>query len=407
MAQQTIQPETQRITLDEPQSGLDMFDILLIFARRKWMLLGFIIAGALALFLWTLTQPKLYEADAIILPPQEQQSGSSLMGQLSVLTGLAGGASALKSPSDLYVGLLGSRNIREHIVTEFGLDKIYGLKKVKDAQGLLGSRTKISSDKAGLITVKVRDKDAKRSAELANAYANGLFDLNSRLAVTQASQRRVFFDQQLEEEKNHLADAEVALKETEEKTGMIQLNGQTSIVVSQIAQLRANISSHEVQLAALRASSTDDNPQVIQVQSELDGLRTQLRQMEGKAGMKDDNDLGLSSAEVPGVGLDYIRKERDVTYHQTLFELLARQLEAARIDEAKAAPIVQLLDKAEVPDFTTYPKTKLLTALGAVLGLMLGGSFIVLLYLYDAADEDPLLHKKMWAVKAALRGRGW
>ena len=405
MAQQTIQPEIQSVTLDEPRSGLDLFDVLLIFARRKWLLLGFIVAGALAMFLWTLTEPKLFEADATILPPQEQQSSSALMGQLSILSGLGGGG--VKSPSDLYIGLLGSRNIREHIAQEFGLDKIYGLKRLRDAQGLLGARTKIAADKAGLITVRVRDKDARRSAELANAYANGLFDLNSRLAITQASQRRLFFDQQLEAEKNRLADAEVALKELEEKTGVIQLGGQTSLVVSQIAQLRANISSHEIQLSALRTSATDDNPDVIRVRTELAGLQEQLRQMEGKAGIKNDNDLGISSAQVPGIGLDYVRKERDVTYHQTLFELLARQLEAARIDEAKAAPIVQLLDKAEVPDRITYPKTKMFTILGAVLGFMAGMCWVVLLYMYGAADEDPLLHKKMWAVKAALRGRGW
>ena len=396
------------MTLDDPQSGLDLFDIVIIFARRKWLLLGFTVVGALSMFIWTLTQPNLYEADAMILPPQEQQSSSALMGQLSLLTGLGGGGGGVKSPSDLYVGLLGSRNIREHIVDEFNLVKVYKMKKTFQAQGILGARTKVSADpKNGLITVKVRDENAQRATDLANAYANGLFDLNSRLAITQASQRRVFFDQQLEAEKNHLADAEVALKETEEKTGLIQLTGQTSIVVSQIAQLRANISSHQVQLAALRASSTEDNPDVIRVESELAGLREQLRQMEGKAGITKTNDLGFSSSQVPGVSLEYIRKQRDVTYHQTLFELLARQLEAARIDEAKAAPIVQLLDKAELPDRTTYPKTKLFTILGAVLGFILGSICCVLLYLYSYADEDPVLHKKMWAMKAALRGRGW
>jgi uncharacterized protein involved in exopolysaccharide biosynthesis len=406
MAQQAIEPEIQTLTIEEPRRGLDFFDVAIIFARRKWMLLGFIVAGALVFFLWSLGQPRLYEADAVIMPPQEQQSSSALMGQLSMLTGMGGGA-GMKTPSDLYVSLLGSRNVREHIAQEYHLDKAYHAKDARGAAGVLAGRSKISADKAGLITIKVRDKDAKQAAALANAYANALFELNSTLAITQASQRRLFFDQQLALEKDRLADAEVALKQTQEKTGVIQLAGQTSVVLSQISQLRANISSHEVQLAALRSSATDDNPDVIRVRSEVTGLEEQLRQLEGKAGIKNPDDLGPSSLQVPELSLEYIRKQRDVTYHETLFELLARQLEAARIDEAKAAPMIQILDAAEVPEQIAYPKPKLITMLGGLLGFILGTIACVLLYLRDYVNEDPMLHKKMWALKAALRGRGW
>lgn len=409
MYQQTLQPEIPQLPGDpgpaaEHERGLDLLDIVLVFARRKWLLLGFMLAGGLALLIYALTQPKLYEADAVIMPPQEQQSSSALMGQLGLLSGLAGG---MKSPSDLYIGLLGSRTVRERIAKDYKLNEVYKCGRVDIAGAILGSRTKLTSGKDGLITIKVRDKDAKRSAALADDYASALFALNSNLAIGQAAQRRVFFDQQLEEEKNKLANAEVALQQQEEKSGVIQLQGQTSVIISQIAQLRANITSKQVQLSSLRASSTDEAPEVVRTRSELAGLQQELRAMEGRAGIKDGDDLGLSSKQVPGVGLEYIRRERDVQYHQTLYELLARQLEAARIDEAKAAPIVQLLDPAEVPFITTYPKTKLLIIFGMAAGLVLGVIWCVLLYIYEYIQEDPRLHGKLWAVKAALVGRKW
>ncbi len=407
MYQQTLQPEIpEAISADGQKQGMDLLDVMLVFARQKWVLLGFTLLGALALWIYSLTQPRLFEADAIIMPPQEQQSSSALMGQLSMLSGL-GGAAGLKSPSDLYIGLLASRSVRERIAKDFDLAKVYQYKTESQAAAKLFSRTKVSAGKDSLITIKVRDQDAKRAAGLANDYASSLFALNSTLAIGQAAQRRLFFDQQLQQEKDQLADAEIALKQTEEKTGMIQIAGQTSVVISQIAQLRANITSHYIQLAALRASSTDENPDVIRVRSELTGLIEQLRALEGRSGAGNSDDLGLSSKQVPGVSLEYIRKERDVQYHQTLFELLARQLEAAKIDEAKAAPIVQLLDPAEVPSFTTYPKTKLLVVLGAVLGFIVGTGVCILLYIFHYVDDDPRLRKKMWAVRAALLRRGW
>ena len=411
MYQQTLPPEiaqlppgSEQITNPEPEHGLDLLDIALIFARRKWLLLGFTLVGALAFFLYALTQPKLYEADTVIMPPQEQQSSSALMGQLSLLGGLAGG---MKSPSDLYIGLLGSRTVRERVAKDYRLDQVYKIGRIDIAGAILGGRTKLSSGKDGLITIKVRDKDAKRAAALADDYASSLYALNNNLAIGQAAQRRLFFDKQLEQEKNKLADAEVALKQEEEKSGVIQLQGQTSVIISQIAQLRANITSKQVQISSLLTSSTNENPEVMRARSELAGLEQQLRAMEGRAGVKESDDLGLSTRQVPGVGLEYIRKERDVQYHQTLYELLARQLEAARIDEAKAAPIVQLLDPAEVPFITTYPKTKLLIVLGAALGFILGVIWCMVLYVYEYIQEDPRLHGKLWAVRAALVGRKW
>jgi tyrosine-protein kinase Etk/Wzc len=390
----------------EVQRGLDIFDILFIFARRKRLLVVFSLVGALSLLGWSLAQKKLYRADAVMMPPQEQQSSSALLGQLSALGAISGlGGGGAKSASDLYIGLLQSRTVAQKIVKDFDLTKAYKIKSVPGAAGLLASRTKIVSDKDGLINVTVADESATRARDLANAYSNGLHDLNTSLAIGQASQRRLFFDQQLAEEKDKLADAEVALKEVEEKTGVIQLQGQTSVTISRISQLQADITSREVQLSALRASSTDENPDVIRTESELAGLRKQLVAMRGKAGAEGNDDLGIPSSKVPGLSLEYIRKERDVQYHTTLYELLAKQLEAARIDEAKSAPVVQVVDPAEKPVLPYFPKTTLFTILGGVGGFILGCIRCVVLYIYDYIDEDPRLHMKMWAVKAALRGQ--
>jgi uncharacterized protein involved in exopolysaccharide biosynthesis len=386
------------------ERGLDLLDVLLIFARRKLMICMFTIAGAVAVLVWSLLQPKMYKADAVIMTPDEGQSGSSLMGQFGMLSALAGGAGA-KSSSDIYIGLLKSRSVGDNVVRDFGLQKVYNAAKLEDAEGLLASRSTFTADKDGLITIKVADRDPKRAAMLADGFSKSLYELNSTLAIGQASQRRLFFDQQLAIEKNHLADAEVALKQEEERTGMIQMSGQTSIAISRVSQLQADITSREIQLSALRASATDQNPDVVRIQTELSALRQQLSALLGKPGSELPDSLGIPTSKVPGLSLEYIRKERDVQYHQTLFDLLARQLEAARIDEAKAAPIVQVVDPALVPALPYFPKVKLFTILGAIAGFILGCIRCTVLYVYDYIDEDPRLHMKMWAIKSALRGR--
>lgn len=388
----------------EPPRGLDLFDVLLIFARRKWVLVFFTLAGALGVLIWSLNQPKRFRANTVIMTPQDQQSSSSMLGQMSVLSYLSG-MGAAKSPSDIYIGLLQSRTVSEKLARDFNLQKIYKVPKLNIAAAMLVRRTKISADKDGLITITVWDENAARAADLANSYSKALYGLNTTLAIGQASQRRLFFDRQLALEKDHLTDAEIALEQVEEKTGMINLNGQTSITISRVAQLQADITGIEIQLSSLRASATEENPEVVRLQSQLTGLRQQLSAMLGKPGSPLPDNLGIPSSRVPGLSLEYIRKERDVQYHQTLYDVLARQLEAARIDEAKAAPIVQVLDPAEVPDTSYFPKTLLFTILGAIGGLVLGFIRCFMLFIYDYIDEEPRLHMKAWAIKSALVGR--
>jgi tyrosine-protein kinase Etk/Wzc len=246
----------------------------------------------------------------------------------------------------------------------------------------------------------VEDKDPKRAAVLVNGYADELFQQNNRLAIGSASQRRLFFEQQLAQETDHLADAEVAMKQTQQSTGVLQLSGQAQNIIGQEANIQANITSREVQLGALLSSSTEQNPEVIRLRTEVAGLREQLQQLQ-----KGTNGDMLSQREFPAAGLEYIRKERDVQYHQTLYDLLARQLEAARIDEAKASPTVQMVDPPRVPKLRSWPKPLVFIIVGLVAGTMLGCIRVTVIYLYEYADTDPRLRDRYKQVKQAMHLR--
>jgi uncharacterized protein involved in exopolysaccharide biosynthesis len=338
----------------------------------------------------------------LILPPEQQQSSAALLSQLGALTAFAGVGSnlGLKNPADLYIAILQTNLVSKNMAKTFHLMDAYKIPDLDGAAGKLRHHSKFVASKDGLIQITVEDGNPKRAAALVNGYADELFQQNNRLAFDSAVQRRKFFQQQLSEEKDHLADAEIALKLTQQSTGVLQLSGQAQNIIGQEANLHANITAHEVQLRALLAASTEQNPDVVRLRMELVGLREQLQLQQ-----KGTNGPLLSQREFPAAGLEYIRKERDLQYHQTLYDLLERQLEAARIDEAKASPAVQMVDPPEVPKVRSWPKPFLFLILGLVIGTMFGCIRVVVVYLYTYAETDPGLRDRYTQVKQAMRLR--
>lgn len=324
--------------------------------------------------------PNWYVATTKILPPQQNQSSAlSLLGQLGGLAGTASQALGLKNPSDTYVAMLKSRTIADRLVERFSLKTIYDESLLSDTRKKLAAYSTITAGRDGLITIEVEDKDPKRAADMANAYVEELQFLSGHLAVTEASQRRVFFEGQLNKAKNDLAASEVELKKFTQEAGLVNPPGQISLSVAAAAALRGQIAAKEIQLSAMRTFATDANPELKRTLQELNGLRAELGKMEkDAAGVK--GDVMVPFGKAPEVGLEYVRRYRDTKYHETLYEAVAKQYEIARIDEARDAAIVQILDAAIPADKKTRPKRALITIGFGFVAFLLASVFAVVLY---------------------------
>jgi tyrosine-protein kinase Etk/Wzc len=345
--------------------------------------LGGVVAGGILGALWVMSLKPTYTATATFLPPNSMSSNSSpFLGQLGALSGgggglALGGLGGLKDPSLIYIGILESRSVADELIRQFDLQTVYKRKKLSGTEKALATHTKFIPGKDSLVRVNVEDHDPNRAAQMANAYLTVLSKQNDRLALTEASQRRAFFERQLETQKNQLADAEVDLAKTEEQTGLIHPSGQAQLQVETIARTRAEISSREIELEAMSQGATDQNPEVVRLRSEITGLREQLRQLEDSSDIKaGPGNIEVPTAKVPALMLDYIRREREVKYHEALYELLLRQLESAKLDESRSAPMIQVVDPAVVPDTKSGPPRTLLTFLFAALGGLAAAAWI-------------------------------
>ena len=343
-----------------------LLEILLLLAGRKRFVVATTLLGGIAGAILAWVVPVMYTATAIIMPPQQQRSSASaLLGQLGSV--LSSSDLGLKSPADLYLGLLGSRSIADVVIAQFNLEKVYETKTMTETRSKLARCTQLATGKDSLIKISVEDTDAKRAAALANAYVEALYAQSNRLALTEASQRRLFFERQVEVEKNALGQAEMGLKGVQEHTGILQLNSQVEAVIRSMAQLRAEITGREVFLERLKTGETSQNPDVIREEAEIQGLHAQLGSLEAKHPQLRPGDPLIPMDRVPQAGVDYVRSLREMKYHESLFEILSKQYEVARIDEAKEAPIIQVVDRAIPADRKSWPPRLLFIVLAILL----------------------------------------
>ena len=320
-----------------------------------------VLAGAAGVGL-ALVVPASYTARTTFLAPQQQGGMSAaIASQLGSLAGLAGGAAGLKSPADQYVALLDSRAINDEVIRRFKLKEVYEQDTLADTRKKLGKQVTISAGKKdSLVTIEVDDRDPKRAAEMANAYIELLRGLNNKIAVTEAQLRRQFFEQKLLETKDQLTQADIALQ----AAGFDQsaLRAEPKVTAERYGRLQAEIVAIEARYQAASRVLVESSVELKQMRATLDTLRAELQRIESAAPVQDNRS-------------EYVAKYRDLKYHETLFELFARQYELARVDESREGAHLQVVDAADVPDKPSYPKKSLFAGLGMLLASMLMGGY--------------------------------
>ncbi len=390
------------------EGELAWLEFLIVISRRKRILAIGTLGCAAAAFIIFLFVPNQYTATATLLAPQQQSSLASALLSQAGGAGLLGSAAAaglgMKPPGDLYVTLLKSRFVEDDILVKFNLQSVYRSKHFSDARRKLEWRSSISTSKDGVVTVSVEDRDPNRAAQIANAYGDRLQLLTSQLAITEAARRRQIFEQQISKTKTDLAAAESDLNQMQKKSGLLQPDTQARSEIYALASLRAQIAASEVEANVLRSYETSENPDVAHLEQQIAGMRAQLAQFERKQNTG-GGDIQVPTATVPDVELEYLRKFREVKLQEALYELLMKQFEAAKVDEAREGPLVQVVDRATEPDKKSFPKLGYITLGAAVLGFFLTMFLLVLLDARERALHRSSIRQRILLLERQLKWR--
>jgi uncharacterized protein involved in exopolysaccharide biosynthesis len=367
---------------------LTLLDVAIPLAQHlRLLILGPLAAGLLTLGITFIVQPT-FTATTTFLPPQQQQStaASSLLASLGPLAALAGGSAGVRTPADQYVSLMQSTTVADRIIDQFRLMQVYDEKYRVDVRKALAGNVHFNvGKKDGLITIEVDDKNPQRAADIANRYVDELRRLTDTIAVSEAQQRRAFFEGQLRQTQERLVQAQLALQ----ASGLTQgtLKAEPKAAAEGYARLKAEVTAAEVRLQTLRGSLADNASEVQQQQAALAALRSQLAQLE-------------QATNVRG-GPDYVTRYREFKYQETLFELFARQYELARVDESREG-LVQVVDRAMPPERKSKPMRAITAVAATLLAGVLLAAFVLMRHSWRKSAHDPARAERIASLRAAI-----
>lgn len=362
-------------SVTEAPTAIGPIDIAIVLAERwKALILVPLLAGAVAAGITYVIRPT-YTGTTVFIPPQGQQGGgAAALASIGALASLTG-AAAMRTPTDQYASLIMTQTVRNKLVDRFKLVEAYDVPLRHDAQKALTEKTRVAVGRRdGLITVEVDDYDAGRAADLANAYVEELRALAASLALTEAQQRKAFFETEVQATHTRLEHAQAQLQQSGFTAQA--LRAEPKAAAENYARLQAQVTAAEVQLQALRRNLTDSAPEVAQQAALAAALRRELA-----AVASDTNARGQDEA--------YVSRYREFRYQETLYELLLRQLELARLDESRGGANLQVVDQAIKPERRSSPKRGMVTALTALgTGFVLVALFLTQASLRASSGDD-------------------
>ena len=385
---------------------INLLDVLLVLLKYKKMILVICVVTFIGMCGITLRMPNVYTATTRIFPPQENKAGlSASLGGMSDLAALAG-ISVGSSTGELFVGMLKSRTVADTIIDEFKLMEVYKIKNRVETYSALNGHIDITLGRDdGIISISVEDKDPKLSAAIANRYVDELKRLNVRLNLNAAGRERVFLEKRLTLAKQELVHAEEELKVFQEVNKAIRIDDQANAIIEAIATLRAEITSKEVDLGVLLSYQTEQNPQVKALKEAITQLKLQMKGLEEESpsGNTSTTDIFITTSKMPELALQYARLLREFKIQEAIFELLTKQYEMAKVNEARDTSILQVLDEAVVPDVKSGPsRAKIVISVTFVIGVI----SILMAFLREFAERisenDPVRWGK---IKAAVSFR--
>ncbi|MEX0939740.1 MAG: hypothetical protein WDZ41_00090, partial [Candidatus Babeliales bacterium] len=229
----------------------DFFDILIILAKNKSLILKVVIGITLIALITSLVWPKSFRSSSEIV--QTRESIGSLGGLLQNIGSIGGGQNKVGGETMLVI--LNSQNLKDKLIERFELAEVYGT-DIKEAlyEKLMGF-IEIEEVREGgfgfnpIVSVKIGviDKEPERAQAMNQFILTELQEKLEIINIESAQENLKIIEQRFLENEKSLAEAEQKLNEFQNEYGILEVSNQLEALIGSLAELKSAIVQKEIE----------------------------------------------------------------------------------------------------------------------------------------------------------------
>jgi capsule polysaccharide export protein KpsE/RkpR len=400
--------------------GSPWFVVLTALWWNRRILAGFLIAGVIVSTAIAFLIPNYYKSTVQLMPPGWQSSGNRIASSISAIPmldsgggGLTGGANlaGLLNSHDVagpLLGIIASRTMLDSLINRFNLQGVYHTRYLVDARKILSRRTDANEDKpTGIISIVVTDRDPARARDLAAAYVEELNKLVVEMDTSAAHRERLFLEQRLKDVESELETSEEQFGHYSSRTGTMDQNSQSKAMLDAFANVQGELIAAQSDLSGLQSLYSPESARVVQAKARVAALSEQLQKLEGARGGEADMSLEYPSMrQLPLLGVTYADLYRRTKTLEVADELLSRELESAKIEEAEGIPSVKVLDPPVIAQKKSFPPRIPIILGGVLLSFLMWIGWIVIQEEWQRRKDSDSWKRFAFEIASSLNGIG-
>lgn len=383
---------------------IDILDILLILAKHKKFIFITTLIVCIIAVIYALFATQFWVSTSTFIPRTDESNTYSL--NSSLLGGLTSSIIG-NTMSDAYVlvSIMESRTFSKDVIEEFDLIEYFEINEpdtlisYEAATRALYSIVSIGvNDENGIISISVETKDKYLSSKIANYYLEALDEYNQSVRMTKGRQKKDFIQQRIIEVKAMIDSLAAKLVEYKEEKKLITVNQQLEVILSMYSQLTSQKITNDIELEYSKKFLSPDNQVINNLRNKSEILTTKIKELESNS-KEFGFDYIISINDIPQVTLGYQNIILNLEIQKKIYEYLYPQYEAAKIDELKDLPTLEIIDKGVPSGLRSRPKRAMLCIIAFISSLVLSSLVVLLKALLSQKNKKLIELKRVLLTK--------
>ena len=229
----------------------------------------------------------------------------------------------------------------------------------------------------GMIQLSMTGNNQQQTSLILKEIIQSYIDQNQSRGSEETTETIKFMETQIPALKKKLEDSEAVFNEFRTQYGTIDVGQEASILLSENAQIDAQLSELKLKKADLTTYYTDEHPLVIQINEQISVLNARKQEV--------DNTI----AGLPELQREFLKLSQDTEINREIYLTLLKNYQQLQIAKAGQIGFARIIDLPIDTFNAIAPKKLQIMILALLLGGILGTMLVLLKNLLRNVVKDP------------------